>query len=476
VEKWDPERVAGKAWRVLEEYPLCDRCLGRLFARLGYGWANPERGDALKRVVVMGVHALAREEGPDRLERVARNIGGQAAPLYEKLLGKPPEPAPCYVCRGTLDRFLEETAEKAYKLARAYDIERFVVGARVDRDVLEREEEIRGKHQLPYGESIRAEIRREIGKRLAAKGLTPDFDEPEATILVHYPSGMVDVQVNSLLLKGRYWKLARYISQAYWPGPDGPRYFSVEQAAWGLLSATGAERLVVHAAGREDVDARMLGTGRPLIIELKQPRRRRLPLEELEKAANSRGKGLVEFAIEGVASRREIRHYKGEASRSRKTYKALIALEDPLTPGDIESLEEFFRDRLVLQRTPRRVLHRRPDILRRRTVYSVRCRLVQPQIMECLVQAEGGLYIKELVSGDEGRTTPSFSEVLGVQAVCVELDVAAVELEAAGTHHLKPRREPVGRGESRHGQASEGLQAQDKEATAEEGEGEGRGP
>lgn len=35
----------------------------------------------------------------------------------------------------------------------------------------------------------------------------------------------------------------------------------------------------------------------------------------------------------------------------------------------------------------------------------------------------GGLYIKELVSGDRGRTRPSFAEVLGREALCIELDV-----------------------------------------------------
>ena len=42
------------------------------------------------------------------------------------------------------------------------------------------------------------------------------------------------------------------------------------------------------------------------------------------------------------------------------------------------------------------------------------------------VRTQGGLYIKELVSGDEGRTSPSFAEILGADAKCVELDVVAV--------------------------------------------------
>ncbi|MFB6172251.1 MAG: tRNA pseudouridine(54/55) synthase Pus10, partial [Haloarculaceae archaeon] len=42
---------------------------------------------------------------------------------------------------------------------------------------------------------------------------------------------------------------------------------------------------------------------------------------------------------------------------------------------------------------------------------------------------EGGLYVKELVSGDEGRTDPSLAGLLGVGATVTALDVLAVEGE-----------------------------------------------
>ena len=44
------------------------------------------------------------------------------------------------------------------------------------------------------------------------------------------------------------------------------------------------------------------------------------------------------------------------------------------------------------------------------------------------VHCEGGLYVKELVSGDEGRTKPSLSELLGAPALVEELDVINVDI------------------------------------------------
>jgi tRNA pseudouridine synthase 10 len=43
------------------------------------------------------------------------------------------------------------------------------------------------------------------------------------------------------------------------------------------------------------------------------------------------------------------------------------------------------------------------------------------------VQGQAGLYIKELVSGDDGRTRPSLAELLGVPSKVSELDVIGVE-------------------------------------------------
>ena len=42
------------------------------------------------------------------------------------------------------------------------------------------------------------------------------------------------------------------------------------------------------------------------------------------------------------------------------------------------------------------------------------------------IKTEGGLYIKELISGDGGRSHPNVSEILGVNAVCEQLDVIEV--------------------------------------------------
>jgi len=47
--------------------------------------------------------------------------------------------------------------------------------------------------------------------------------------------------------------------------------------------------------------------------------------------------------------------------------------------------------------------------------------------LELEIEAQGGAYIKEFISGDDGRTIPSIASILGTESTCVELDVIAVD-------------------------------------------------
>jgi tRNA pseudouridine synthase 10 len=73
-----------------------------------------------------------------------------------------------------------------------------------------------------------------------------------------------------------------------------------------------------------------------------------------------------------------------------------------------------------------RVLKRRPDLVRERRVVALEWRRLDGRTLELTVRAQAGTYIKELLSGNEGRTRPSVAEVLGVPAECAELDVIAI--------------------------------------------------
>jgi tRNA pseudouridine synthase 10 len=192
-----------------------------------------------------------------------------------------------------------------------------------------------------------------------------------------------------------------------------------------VLEVTNGVEASFHASGREDIDARMLGSGRPFVIEITGPRRRFLDLEGVQRAVNEWGKGRVEVSGLKLASKDAVRKLKkGEATQ--KEYRLFVEFESKITSRDLSLLKRGLKKVLVRQRTPLRVLHRRADLTREKYIYDVNVKKLSPRKAEMIVRCQGGLYVKELVTGDEGRTVPSVSDILKNKAKPVELDVLNV--------------------------------------------------
>jgi tRNA pseudouridine synthase 10 len=184
---------------------------------------------------------------------------------------------------------------------------------------------------------------------------------------------------------------------------------------------------VFHGAGREDVDARMLGTGRPFVVEVKEPRRRNVDVDRLEADVNAFADGAVEVEGLRLATYEMVERVKGlDAS---KTYRAQVEFDEPVDAADLGVGLEELAGATVEQYTPQRVDHRRASLTRTREVYAAAGELDGPRHATVEIHGAGGLYVKELVSGDEGRTDPSLGGLLDVDARVTALDVLAVSGE-----------------------------------------------
>jgi len=109
-----------------------------------------------------------------------------------------------------------------------------------------------------------------------------------------------------------------------------------------------------------------------------------------------------------------------------KKYRVLIEFGSNITYDDLQFLEKKLTNTVVKQKTPHRVLHRRADLKREKYIYEVKLKMLSPKKAEMKIKCQGGLYVKELVTGDEGRTTPSISEILKIPAKPIKLDVLDV--------------------------------------------------
>jgi tRNA pseudouridine synthase 10 len=380
---------------------LCPECLGRLFGRLGHGLSNPERAERLS-----------------------------------SALGRPIPPVPaegCSICHGAFARW-ESWVPRAQRAAEGLEWHRFACGSRWDPETLAREETVWVEVGTQHGESARGAFNREWGKRIeAATGAAGGPDRPDLVFLADLPVGRVSITILPLYIRGRYRKLDRTIPQTRWPcrrcqgagcddcGGTGKTYpTSVEELVGApFLAATGGAGTRFHGMGREDIDARMLGRGRPFVLEVLRPRTRTVDAAALAEAAAHDSGGRIELLEVRPASASDVLSVK-EAS-PEKSYRVTVLGDVP-----VEKVNEALGvagARAIAQRTPTRVAHRRSDLVRMRRIVAARLVESAAGRFTLELRAEAGTYIKEWVEGDGGRTEPSLSGLVGTPLKVEALDV-----------------------------------------------------
>ena len=118
-----------------------------------------------------------------------------------------------------------------------------------------------------------------------------------------------------------------------------------------------------------------------------------------------------------------------KAESAQKEYRVLVEFEGDVSEEELRAVAEKLSNTVIKQQTPLRVLHRRADLTRERYIYKVKVKKVSPKKAEMQIRCQGGLYVKELVSGDEGRTVPNVSILLGNRAKPLKLDVLNVIMD-----------------------------------------------
>ncbi|MDR2719547.1 MAG: tRNA pseudouridine(54/55) synthase Pus10, partial [Nitrososphaerota archaeon] len=167
---------------------------------------------------------------------------------------------------------------------------------------------------------------------------------------------------------------------------------------------------------------------RPFIVELSKPKKRFIDLKAAEDAINTGAVGKVEVSELHFTTKDKVRRLK-KGEGAVKEYRLLAEFENDISAEDLRLIEEKLTGITVKQQTPLRVLHRRADLVRERYIYKVKVKMVSLKMALVDIRCQGGLYVKELVSGDETRTIPSVSSLLGNRAKTLKLDVLSVIMD-----------------------------------------------
>lgn len=427
--------ILEKSLEILEHTPLCDYCLGRQFAQLGSGTTNQARGASIKECLMLEADEKIKEKEDASDMKILAKSFEKANEALKRRGYQEIQKQKCYLCNEFFQN-IEYFAKKAIEASEDLRFDRFLFGTKLDSSLNKREERFWARHGAKYSESIKSEINREIGKIIEEKtNKEVDFKNPEIVYQLDTEEQKIEINIHPFYVYGRYRKLRRDLPQTEWFCPvcegegcmrcDGTGHLyetSVEQIiSKPLLEQTRGDKTVFHGSGREDVDVKMLGNGRPFVIEVKNPKNRKIDLEKLKESINTAENGVEVRDLE-ITDKEKVKEIK--QAKTPKTYRVKIDTEK--NKEEIKEALKNLEQTVIKQKTPKRI-SRKPEKLRKRKVLGTKLEKFKNKEVNIEIKTEAGLYVKELISGDGGRTEPSLSSILNEEVECKQLDVLNVE-------------------------------------------------
>ena len=317
---------------------------------------------------------------------------------------------------------IHRMAALAVRKAKRFQFQTFAVGVSVPEGLQEREDEMRSNLRIRGSETIKtqagrliaASVSRELGKRI-------DKQHPDVTLLVDFGAGDVFATSRPVYYYGRYTKPGKipqrrsFCNQCRGSGCEKCKGTGYErrQSVEGLLrrklsSFSGSEKMTFTWLGSEDRESRVFPPGRPFVVEVKNPRKRKLPGRF---GARFRG-GLVSVSRGRMLRSKPVRL---PAFRFRARIKAVTPVK--VAREALAELRTRFRDASVRFDRP----YNRP------TVKGVRKVSARARGRTILIDAEldGGLPVKRFVNGE--LVSPSVSEILKTEVNCRSFDICGVK-------------------------------------------------
>jgi len=443
---------------------LCDPCLGRLSGMMRFDESYLDGG------VRVRAEIMKRDPETASVET---------------------DPFSCPACEGMMN-MIDTLAQALTEELEGFEFNSLQIGAMLPQDLAEEDEGIRDQVGAPRSDRLKAAIVKSMGEIFLVKN--PDVkltaDSPDAVSVLDLVLLRADIELRPLYLYGRYRKLIRDLPQTRWPcrickGREGGceacehtglRYPDSVQDLIGkpVQELIGGKDVVFHGMGREDIDVRCLGSGRPFVIEVREPVSRTVDFEKMEEVVNNAAKGSVEVLRCRSSTRKEVVRVKESDAEKSYEIRFKISNEKPIIQEnalvipdkkkgkrrrgrhqrhvrkDVEMKEEMvdsddeeekeplpdlpdLRETLaalsgvdIEQRTPERVQHRRADRIRKRKVVNIDIKQIEDDEVVLILRTQSGTYVKEFVHGDKGRTQPSVAASLGRACNVVELDVIEV--------------------------------------------------
>lgn len=344
----------------------------------------------------------------------------------------------CSLCNGLFNQIGQFSKEVTEKL-QDYQYDTFLVGTTMPSEVIDNEDELRARFRIRGKEGIKSQFNSILTEKIAL--LTKkkvNYSMPDVTVLLSLSTGSISVTSRSVWLSARYKKQKRGVSQrsstcqvcnglgcaeCSYKGRSGK---SVETLASSLFSDKfRAESCSFVWLGSEDENSLVGGSGRPFYVEVIQPRRRYAGVAISKK----RKLELASEGVEIVKIHRLERKFSDVPLFDISCRVFLKRDEESDTPEfQAREIEKNFSNCLVGVR-----LNRKYRIVQR-LVRSVKASAHAEGTAELMIECEGGIPIKKLVTGQDNTVEPNLSNLIKFYHIEPErpFDILDVKLRRLG--------------------------------------------
>lgn len=385
LKKKEMAEVIEETREILQEYGLCDYCLGRMFASRLKLTSHKKLGEKIRKIM------------------------------------KQNNPKSCYICK-TLMLDLDGFLKKILDISKEYQFSSFLIGAILQPSILDRDDILRSKFKLRGITSIKNDVTREMGKQFGRRTKTRvDYQNPDIVFTIDFKKDQIDLKPKALVLQGRYTKKIRGIPQkqesckqcegkgCYACDFHGISEFnSVEgKIARFLYEKFGARQAKITWIGSEDESSLVLGKGRPFFVRLINPRKRKISLPQ-------------NMPLDGISilNLRVISKIPSEPIKFRTEVLLAVETQQELKPETLNVLH-CLKDSSIS-------VNESSGYKNQKKIYNIKIKKIGTNSFTVLLESDGGIPLKRLVSGT--NVEPNMSLLLENACKCTTFDFHKISL------------------------------------------------
>lgn len=371
--------------KILEEYDLCDDCLGRLASK--------------------------------KTSMIPNNLLGKR---IKKGLQKR-QTKKCYICKNLISN-LKQYISKTTNLSKEYQYENFLLGTTLKPSILDKDDLIRSKFRLIGVDSIKTAITKQITNQFSKKTRKKiEYQNPDLTIIINFKNNSLKIYSKPVFLYGRYLKNKRGITQkqkscsvCLGKGCRSCNYYGIS----GLNSIEGriskflcsnfkAKQAKISWIGGEGKDSLVLGNGRPFFVKVINPKARKV---KLSKKIHLNGVVIKNFKI--------IKLIPIDPLKFKSKIQANVITQNKIIPDHLNRLQNLTKSIIKIFENSKTT---------RKLIYELKYKQLSDTSFTILFTVEGGFPVKRFVEGN--KINPSISEIFNQKCKCKEFDFNDVILE-----------------------------------------------